>query len=68
MKRTDKPEVTINIHILSHIKFICDTKTIMIVMFVLMVILFPFTLAISSGNYDMLADMFRSFISIAFGS
>lgn len=64
MKRTDKPGVTININVFSGNKLICDAKTMMIFIFVLISI--PITLAISSGKFDMLADFVRSIISIAY--
>lgn len=66
MKRTDKLRVTININVFSGNKLVCDTKTMMIL--IVLMVSIPTTLTISSGNFDMLADFFRSLISIAFGS
>ncbi len=66
MKRTDKPGITININVFSGNKLVCDTKMVMIL--IVLMVTIPITLAISSGKCDMLADIFRSLISIALNS
>ena len=65
MKRTDKLGITININFLSRNRIICDSRMMMITICVL-IISIPIALTVSSGKFDMLADIVRSIISMAY--